>query len=78
MEEKDSFLLVKFNEFNSVGFQLSMQNTSPLQLLALGEYLLYKGKSALHIQEETAMLEKVKQEEQTKIAVPTSSVLRGK
>jgi ABC-type nickel/cobalt efflux system permease component RcnA len=70
MDEKDSFVLAKFKEFNSVELQLSMQNVSPLQIIALGEYLIYKGKSSLHMQEEMAAEEKERQEEQTKIVVP--------
>jgi hypothetical protein len=79
MDKDDSFVLVQFKEVNSVEMlQLALNNTTPMQLLSLAGYFEYKAKSIIQAQEVQMMMEKERQEEQNKIAVPTSTVLRGK
>jgi hypothetical protein len=77
MEETDSVLFVQFEGMNSVNIvKFIPQNVSPMQILALAEYLEYKGKSLLHINELRWAEEQAEREQsRPKIEVP-SGVLR--
>jgi hypothetical protein len=71
MNENDSILFVKFKELNSTDLQLSMQNVTPMQLLAVAGYLEWKAKSILQAQELQMMME-TEEQNKPKIALPDS------
>jgi len=75
MTDKKSSLVVEFGDINSVEFSMNLNNVSPMQLLALSQYLDWKAKTALAQQEYMEM----QKHEASKIAVPTPpEIILGK
>lgn len=70
-EEKKSFVHAQFTEFGSVFFNLMVDNVTPLQMIALAEYLSIRGKNELIMQENA----RHEQQKEMQIAVPKSSII---
>jgi len=70
-EEKRSFVLVEFTELGSVFFNIVLDNVTPLQVLAMSQYLEVRAKNEL-IMQENARLD---QQKEMQIAVPKSSII---
>lgn len=67
-----SFIQVIFADFGSVMFQVNWGEVSAMQVLALSEYLHFKGEMMLAQDEHNRMQE----QERNKIAVPKIDVAR--
>lgn len=66
-EKKPSFVLVRFSEVGSVVLNVQFENVTPLQVIALAEYLSVKGKNQLIIEENA----RAEREREMSLAVPS-------
>jgi hypothetical protein len=75
-EKQKSFVFVQFAEVGSVVLNVQFENVTPLQVIALAEYLGVKGKNQL-VLEENARAER---EREMSLAVPSGQgkILIGK
>jgi len=64
--EKESIIVVKFDQIGSVILETSFQNVTPLQILAVAEFLRIRGEAAT-IQQE---MQQAQAQQMKKIAVP--------
>lgn len=70
-DTKDSFILIKFESFNSAAFGMKVENVSPFQILAVASYLELKAKFQLNQME----IEQLQNQDKNKISVPTGQIL---
>lgn len=73
-EPQKSYVMVQFAEIGSVIFKVNIEGVTPLQLIAIAEYLSLKGKNDLVRQEN----ERVEHEQQMKLLVPDKSIQVGR
>ena len=79
-DEEKSNIYIEFDGINSVSIiKYSPENVTPLQLLALSQFLEFEGKSSLSIQRAAQMQQQLDMQKQKKISVPEpGQVLIGK
>jgi len=66
-EQKDSIIVIKFAEIGSVMMDVQFVNVTPMQILALSEYLKVYGQQGL-MQDQ---IRQAQQEKEKKIVVPS-------
>ena len=79
VEEKSS-IYIEFDGINSVSIiKYDPENITPLQLLALAQFLDFEGKGSLSVQRAAQMQQQLEAQQNKKIAVPEpGQVLIGK
>ena len=78
--EVKSSIYIEFDGSNSVSIiKYSPENVTPLQLLALAQFLDFEGKASLAVQRNAQMQQQIQMEQNKRIAVPEpGQVLIGK
>lgn len=79
INEKKSFIYVEFANVGSADpTTWQFENISPMQLLAMSQFLEFEGKSTLAVQREAQIRAQLEREQMQKIAVPKPNIEIGK